>query len=270
MHWKRWLTAIVIIPPLILLTLKAGSAWFTISLTVVGILGLWEYLRIVNHGHRLAIPSLLNLWMLGSGALIFWALYQSNIDILAVVLSLSLMGSGLFSILRFKSDSAAAFIMVKHFFGLIYVPLLLSFLVLIHKSNQGPVWVVFLLWVIAWGDTGALYAGTFFGRHKLCPAVSPKKTIEGAIGGLTANLAFGWLFKLIFLPGLTGLGCTLFVLCVGAAGQVGDLFESQFKRASGVKDSGSLLPGHGGILDRIDALLFAAPLAYVLKEWLLR
>ena len=115
------------------------------------------------------------------------------------------------------------------------------------------------------GDIGAFYAGTYLGRNKLCPSVSPKKTIEGALGGIAANLLVGGLFFLFVLPPLPwGFGLVALV-AMGAAGQVGDLFESVLKRAAGVKDSGAILPGHRGILDRIDALLFAAPLAYAFK-----
>lgn len=269
MHWKRWLTAIVIIPPLLVFILKAGTAWFAVGLAVISALGLLEYLRMASQGHQPAIPLVFSLWILIAGAGIVWAVYQHNFVLLAAVLAVTLLAGGLFSIFRFNVDTDAPFIMVKFYFGLIYIPLLLSFLILIHKGAQGPMWVVFILWVIAWGDTGALYTGTFLGRHKLCPAVSPKKTFEGAIGGLVANLAFGWLFTFFFLPQISGLDFIVFVLCVGMVGQMGDLFESLFKRASGIKDSGNLLPGHGGILDRIDALLFAAPMAYLLKEILL-
>jgi phosphatidate cytidylyltransferase len=96
------------------------------------------------------------------------------------------------------------------------------------------------------------------GRHKLSPAISPGKTIEGAIGGLVANLVIGAIGKFFFLPGLPWGTALLFFITVGIAGQVGDLFESELKRSSNIKDSSGILPGHGGILDRIDALLFAS------------
>ena len=100
-------------------------------------------------------------------------------------------------------------------------------------------------------------------RYKLSPAISPGKTIEGAAGGLAANLVAGCIGKALFLPGLSWPISILFFLAVGMAGQMGDLFESEMKRSSGIKDSSSVLPGHGGVLDRIDALLFASPVAYV-------
>jgi phosphatidate cytidylyltransferase len=107
------------------------------------------------------------------------------------------------------------------------------------------------------------------GRHKLCPAVSPNKTIEGTVGGLAANVCAGALFKVFFFPLLQWNLSVLFFLCIGVAGQVGDLFESKLKRVANLKDSGALLPGHGGFLDRIDALLFAAPIAYFFIEHIL-
>jgi phosphatidate cytidylyltransferase len=126
-----------------------------------------------------------------------------------------------------------------------------------------------LFFVVFLGDTGAFYVGSYLGRHKLSPIVSPNKTIEGAFGGIAANLSVGAFFKYFFIPRLPwGLGL-LFFLTLGVVGQVGDLFESKLKRDSNIKDSGSLLPGHGGVLDRIDALLFAAPVAYLFKEYIL-
>jgi phosphatidate cytidylyltransferase len=128
-------------------------------------------------------------------------------------------------------------------------------------------WIFLLLILVFLGDTGAYYVGSYFGQHKLCPAVSPNKTIEGSVGGLAASLGAGALFKHFFLPLLPWGLSLLFFFSIGIAGQVGDLFESQLKRVYKIKDSGTLLPGHGGVLDRIDALLFAAPVAYFFKEY---
>ena len=126
-----------------------------------------------------------------------------------------------------------------------------------------------MLAIIFAGDTSAYYVGSYLGRHKLSPAISPGKTIEGAIGGLAANLAVGSVGKALFLPDLPWGSGILFFLAVGVAGQMGDLFESEMKRHSNIKDSSGILPGHGGILDRIDALLFASPVAYVFIRFIL-
>ena len=147
-------------------------------------------------------------------------------------------------------------------------PYLLSFLILIRAGSSGMIWIFLLLAVIFAGDTSAYYVGSYLGRHKLSPAVSPGKTIEGSIGGLAANLVVGAIGKYFFLPEIPWGLCLLFFIAVGVAGQVGDLFESELKRSSGIKDSGGILPGHGGILDRIDALLFASPVAYIFVRYI--
>jgi phosphatidate cytidylyltransferase len=130
-------------------------------------------------------------------------------------------------------------------------------------------WILLLLCIVFSGDTAALYVGTLIGRHKLAPAISPGKTVEGAVGGLAVGLLVGLLAKHLLLPALPWGTAVGFCLLVGVAGQVGDLFESALKRSSDVKDSGSILPGHGGVLDRIDALLFAAPVAYLCRGYIL-
>jgi phosphatidate cytidylyltransferase len=160
-------------------------------------------------------------------------------------------------------------IVTKQVLGIVYIPLLISYLVLIRNGIHGVIWVYFLLFIVFSGDIGSFYIGSFFGRHKLCPAVSPNKTIEGSVGGLVANLGSGALFKYFFMPLLPWGLSILFFLSIGVVGQVGDLFESELKRVGNIKDSGTLLPGHGGILDRVDALLFAAPVAYLFKEYIL-
>jgi phosphatidate cytidylyltransferase len=179
------------------------------------------------------------------------------------------VGAGLGSLKRFSSDTAVSDQIIRQFFGSVYVPVLLSSLVLIRNGAAGIPWIFLLLGVVFAGDVAAYYVGTYMGRHKLCPAISPGKTIEGAIGGLGGNLLIGSLFKFYLLPQLPWLPSLLCFVSLGLMAQAGDLFESELKRAGKVKDSGAILPGHGGILDRIDALLFAAPMAYIFKEYLL-
>jgi phosphatidate cytidylyltransferase len=145
---------------------------------------------------------------------------------------------------------------------------MLGFLILIREDQSGAIWIFLLLAVIFAGDTSAYYVGSYWGRHKLSPAISPGKTIEGAIGGLAANLVVGAIGKTLFLPGLPWSLSLLFFLAVGIAGQLGDLFESEMKRSSNIKDSSNILPGHGGVLDRIDALLFASPVAYIFIKYI--
>jgi phosphatidate cytidylyltransferase len=145
-------------------------------------------------------------------------------------------------------------------FGVCYVGVLLSALPILHASF-GPAWVALVIALSFGNDTGAYFAGRAFGRHKLAPAISPGKTVEGAVGGLLANLAITFLARGLFMHELTIRDAFLIALPAGIVGPAGDLVESLIKRAVGAKDSGRLLPGHGGILDRIDALLFVG--AYV-------
>jgi len=119
--------------------------------------------------------------------------------------------------------------------------------------------------IVFMGDTGAFFAGRSFGRHKLYPLISPKKTMEGAVGGLCASILGGVLARWLLLPTLELPEAMLLGAALGAVGQIGDLVESLFKRATDTKDSGQLLPGHGGLLDRLDGVLFAAPL---MQAWL--
>jgi phosphatidate cytidylyltransferase len=269
MHWKRWLTALLAIPILLLVIFKGGPLLFAFLITTVVIVSLWEYFRLVYRNHEPPVSYVFSAWGYLFGVLIIAAAYFQLFLAVCLLLAIHLIGVGYLAILRFGKSTDTIIVAAKQILGITYIPLFLSFLVLIYNNQQGPFWVFFLVWVIGWGDTGALYIGTFTGRHKLCPAVSPKKTIEGAVGGLVTSLISAWIFKLLFFNDLPLISCLMFALIVAIVGQIGDLFASLFKRSSGVKDSGKLLPGHGGLLDRIDALLLAAPIAYLLKEYLL-
>lgn len=146
-----------------------------------------------------------------------------------------------------------------------YVALLGSTAVVVARPENGSLgrWVLLVIAAVTWlGDTAAFFGGKTIGRHKMYPIVSPKKTWEGSVFGLVGSilgaLAVRWLFWKEADPG----NLVAFALIGGALGQAGDLVESVFKRSAGVKDSGSLLPGHGGLLDRIDAFLFVSPFGW--------
>lgn len=128
--------------------------------------------------------------------------------------------------------------------------------------KDGKFWILFLLTVTFAGDTASFYFGKLLGAHKLSD-ISPGKTIEGSIAGLIASLVFGGLFSKVFFPSLSILPIVLLAFAMALSCQVGDLAESMLKRISKVKDSGTILPGHGGMLDRIDSLLFAIPVLYL-------
>ena len=148
-------------------------------------------------------------------------------------------------------------------FILVYVVSFVSFLPLIRDGANGVKWVLLFLFIVWSGDTGAYFVGKKYGKQKLYPLISPKKTVEGALGGLGASLLVSILFKLIFFRSLGILGMLITPVLVGAVSQMGDLCESFFKRAYGMKDSGKILPGHGGMLDRFDGVLFSIPVMYL-------
>ncbi len=269
MHWKRWITALVALPLLLLLILKGGATLFTLAIIAVSTISLWEYFRIVFSGLKPSVPPSFQLWSYAAGVAIILSFHYQTVRAGFAILIVHLIGAAFFSIFRFRLSQDAPSVVLKQVFGLLYIPLLLSFMVPLYDGGNGTHWIFWLLLVVSAGDTGAFYVGTYFGKHKLCPAVSPKKTIEGSLGGFAANVCIGALYQSFFMPSLSLPMGILLALVIGAVGQAGDLFESEFKRAAGVKDSGGLLPGHGGFLDRIDALLFAAPTAFLLKDFML-
>jgi phosphatidate cytidylyltransferase len=130
--------------------------------------------------------------------------------------------------------------------------------------KAGPWWLLFALMINWIGDTGAYYVGRKFGKHKLAPHVSPGKSWEGAAASAVTGVIFGMIFLPLTIQGTSLWAAALVSLVANAAGQVGDLAESALKRGAGVKDSGTILPGHGGMLDRLDSSLFAMPVVYTL------
>jgi phosphatidate cytidylyltransferase len=146
--------------------------------------------------------------------------------------------------------------------GMLYIGLTLSYLVMIRLLPEGQSLLFFLLLVTWAADTGAYYVGTLYGQRALAPRISPKKTIEGLAGGLAGATITAYAARWWFVPELTYVDMVALALLLTLAGLWGDLVESAIKRSFGTKDSGGLLPGHGGMLDRLDSLLFTAPAFY--------
>lgn len=148
--------------------------------------------------------------------------------------------------------------------GPIYIACTMSALDLLHGLPKHGGGFVFLSMALAWlSDTGAYFAGKFFGKHKLYPKLSPKKTIEGSLGGLAGSVVGALIACTFLIKDLPLVHGIILALVAGALGQAGDLFESLLKRSTGVKDSGRVLPGHGGLLDRVDALMFTASVTFL-------
>jgi phosphatidate cytidylyltransferase len=146
--------------------------------------------------------------------------------------------------------------------GVVYVALLFSFQIGVRLAPDGKQWLVFLYFVIWATDIGAYSIGIPFGKHRLYEKISPKKSIEGFLGALAGAALMALVCRAWFMPAVGMSEVVLIALALAVVGTVGDLAESLLKRAAGVKDSGSIIPGHGGILDRMDSMLFAAPVLY--------
>lgn len=191
--------------------------------------------------------------------------YKSLAGVLVVLAFVLVVSVGiLFHRLFNQTDDLLAFV-TKCMMGLVYTCYVPATIVWMTQTNLGLEWFLCLLAVVFAGDIGAYLFGSLFGKTKIAPLLSPKKSVQGGLGGLLFSIlaALGFSYFLPNTPFLVLLFCGLFG---GLLGQIGDFFESLVKRVAGVKDSGSIMPGHGGVLDRLDGVLLASPLFYVVSQ----
>ena len=246
--------------------IQQGGTKFTIAAAVLAVLAWFEFTRAFSH--RGGSPALFS-GLLGIGGMLYGA-YLGQLDIILLAVMASALLALLTSVLlRGDVSVPDACISVA---GICYIGLPFAHLIMLRSLPGGPyvtpvetfdlgaamIWVMFIgTWA---SDSFAYFAGNAFGSHKLAPAISPNKTIEGFFGGLIGTTAavagLGWLLHMP-LTQMAGLGAAIAVL-----GTLGDLVESLMKRYTGIKDSGAIIPGHGGIWDRFDSVLFTAPLVY--------
>lgn len=247
-------------PLLILFLLFAGPVPFLLLSVVVAALGLYEFFAMAIPGQPNRERVLLSI----AGAFCAGLFgYVHAAPVLLALMLLFLLTAAHF-LFRFRDIRQVSGHLGLCCLGYFYVPLLLGHLIWLRHLEHGVHWIFLVLVVVMMGDSAAYFTGSAFGRTKLYPSVSPNKSIEGSLGGLAGSLIGGAAFALLFMPSLSLVAAVPVSLLLGALGQVGDLFESLLKRSFGVKDSGSLIPGHGGILDRLDSLLFAFAPAYYL------
>ena len=262
MLWKRIATAAVLLPLLVASILYGKGqpyAWpFLLYAGPIAVLCAHEFFRMFLPAPRDLFAGVL----LASGVFLGGALLPCSLA-LPVVLSFVLLAA--FHAMPGSSDPAEK---VRKggtlVLGAVYVGGLLSMYPRVLFLPRGELWVLLGVLAVSVGDTFAYATGRALGKRKLAPVLSPNKTVEGALGGLFGSVACAVLFALAFLPAIPAWYAAASGLVVGIAGQAGDLFESLLKRAAGVKDSGTLFPGHGGVLDRADAILAAAPPLYLL------
>jgi phosphatidate cytidylyltransferase len=267
---KRLLTAAVATPLALLALFYLPHAGWFVFVALFLELAVWEYLAIVRpRAPRAPLSSLLALVPLAAVGLSAAMMASGQLGPgFPTLLAAAFLPVGLGSLVLFGRTPLEEAIPALGIlcFGIPYFAVPIASL---HQLQRADPWLVFLLMAIVWlGDTAAYYAGSRLGRHKMAPVISPKKSWEGAAAGFAISLAAAAAWSAWRLgrldPALLAVAAA-----TAAAAQVGDLVESMIKRGAGVKDSGNVLPGHGGVLDRMDAMLFAAPVL-LLGLWLLR
>jgi phosphatidate cytidylyltransferase len=253
----RIATALVALPSIWLIAQYLPDPLFNGFIVAVTAVGLYEYFAMAFPDRRLDAAAGVT-WGLALAAGVVWGRPQ----MWGAALSLALIG-GFVLALAARGDLAGGVQRLGiTLLGVIYVGFFTPHLVLLRTGTYGWRWVLFTVFVAMGSDSGGYFAGRYTGRHKLAPSISPSKTVEGAMGAVAGAMVIAWACRLAFFPALgaeeaLALGATVSVLA-----QLGDLCESALKRAFGAKDSGWIIPGHGGILDRLDSLLFPVVFTY--------
>ena len=257
--------------PLLFFFVIQGGYWLQAAMGILGLIGMREFYRAFSQETK---GSNLIGYVFGCIYVIFIEKLIYGNTLFSVFVSVFLIVLLIYSVLRYKNTSNME--IMTAFLGFFYACFLLSHIYLVREYTHGKL-LVWLAFIAAFGcDTGAYFTGVFLGKNKLCPALSPKKTIEGSIGGiLTATIVsvlYGvWINRyypledtnLLLLCGLTGFFGSFLA-------QIGDLAASSIKRQTGIKDYGNLMPGHGGVLDRFDSVLLTAPVLYYIMLFLIQ
>jgi phosphatidate cytidylyltransferase len=262
-----------IFAPLIVYVTLLGKLPFLIFIEALIILGLWEFFRL-SETKNSEIPKI-PLLILGALLGVFAYLWGERVFLFFILAIL--YSSALFLVIKGKTEGATSNLALS-LLGFFYVAGLFSYIILLREmspesvSNRfaslttsykvGGVWIVYLLLCIWSCDTFAYFIGAPLGKHQLSPTVSPKKTVEGFWGGILGAIAAAFFSHFVFFSSAQLKDLLIISLVVALVGQVGDLTESLFKRDAQLKDSSNIIPGHGGILDRFDSLLFVSPIVY--------
>lgn len=237
--------------------LKGGAFLFACLLALLAYIGIVEF-------YRMALPDRNSeSWLAAiAGSALVFTPFASGERLSLSAVGLLFLAFALLFLFRIRKITDAAREVAYAVLAFIYIPFLLMHLVMLRQTAFGVQWLLVIMLIVMTNDTAAYYTGSAFGKNKLYPQVSPKKSIEGAMGGLLGSICGTLLAKFTFFEQLSFVDAIATAIVIGMLGQVGDLFESLLKRSFGVKDSGTIFPGHGGVLDRLDSILFAAPATY--------
>lgn len=262
----RLTTALIAIPVLLGIIFYTPAVGFFALIAAAGCISAWEYVRITCDKTLPMLPYVATFLTLVALGFQYFLPSHLLTGLMGVTIALFL-----FMLFGYREQKQATHHLAHGLMAILYGGLMLGCFALMrrHTGDNGPLFVIMMLGIIWGSDTGAYFAGRAFGKHKLYPAVSPNKSIEGAIGGVITSVLFVFGFDLLFETlseswvKLSILQIFLLAIPGNVLGQLGDLCESLIKRAHGVKDSGTIIRGHGGMLDRIDALILASPWFYI-------
>jgi phosphatidate cytidylyltransferase len=264
-HAERWITAIVAAPILFGVIAFGDRNVFFVFIAVVSLAAVYEYNRMA-FGEGFYIEK--TLIIIACLFFLFSAFFE-NVELVAAVAVFSVMASLILNLLSIKHHGYQFHSSSRVVLGIMYVPLLMTHFIFIRDLPSGPLWVFYVLAVAFTGDVAAYYVGRAFGKKKFFAEVSPGKTVEGTLGLILGSIIGSAAF-VFFFPLFKTHHAVFAGFFAGIIGQLGDLAESVMKREAGIKDSGRILPGHGGILDRLDCLMFIVPFIFYYKEFIAR
>lgn len=258
LHIKRWITGVIVAPVLFAFILYSSESVFSILIILFTLVAVTEYNNIAfDAGYS---------WEKGEGLIfalfILLAVSLRDLQLVLAVITFAVMSAFFILLLRIKDRPIDLAPVSKVVLGAMYIPLMMSHFILIRHLENGKLWVFFILVLVFSGDTSAFYIGRIWGGKKLMPLISPGKTLAGAMGYFAGTVTGCVLFQRFFFHDLSPLHAVILGFGGGIFGQLGDLCESLIKRSYGVKDSGVIMPGHGGVLDRLDSLIFTVPFVY--------
>jgi phosphatidate cytidylyltransferase len=258
MRFAREITALVAAPAIIWVIGWGHEYVFDATIAVVAVLAMYEFLDLGRHkGYDIPIPLCIAIMLIIMAAFILEGL---SVEFGMFAALLLIPASYVFGKRSLEDSLPSSAIAVL---GTTYVGMLSGSLIRLRNDfPEGSKLVYFLLLVVWLGDSGAYYVGKTFGKHKLSPRISPKKTVEGLLGGVAASVITAVVIHYTFFDKFPLHHAIIAGVILSISGVIGDLAESMWKRSADVKDSGTLLPGHGGFLDRFDSILFTAPILY--------